>query len=157
MSLLQAVEQYLGSINTWPVSIINYLFVETPAPPVVEALVAFFAGIGLPQTLAYRLYGACNPPATNELVRQLFYTCFSLWHTSDNVRRHSMGYDVRIKKYVRLNVPYSSDFLDDRGNSIPITGLRASRPGVQNTATPTMINVMLQQVRQEPLYKTFCS
>ena len=52
MSLLQAVEDHLGSIDTWPVSIINYLFVDTPLPPVVEELTAFFAGNGVPQTLA---------------------------------------------------------------------------------------------------------
>ena len=80
MSLLQAFEDHLGYIDTWPVSIINYLFVETPSPSVVEELTAFLAGNGVPQTLAYRLYRACNPSATNELVRQLFYTRYSLWH-----------------------------------------------------------------------------
>ena len=118
-------------------SVINYLFAETPSPPVVEELVAFFAGIGLPQTLAYRLYRACNPPATNELVRQLFYTRYSLWHTSDTVRRLSKYYDVRIKKHVRLAL---------RENPKPIPGLTAPRLGVQNTATPTLINTMLELV-----------
>jgi len=89
MSLLHAVEDYLGSIDTWPVYIINYLFVNTPSPPVVEELTAFFAGNGVPETLADRLYRACNPPATNEFVCQLFYTRYSLWHTYDTVRRLS--------------------------------------------------------------------
>ena len=74
MSLLQAVEHYLGSIDTWPSNIIHYLFVDTPTPSVIEELTAFFAGNGVPETLAYRLYRACNPTTTNELVRQLFYT-----------------------------------------------------------------------------------
>ena len=106
MSLLQAVEQYLGSINTWPAYIITYLIAETPSPRVVEELTPFFSGHGVPKTLAYRLYGACNPEAATELVRHLFYARFSLWHSSDTVRRHSMYYHVRIKKHVRLNVPY---------------------------------------------------
>jgi len=63
MILLQAVEQYLGSLNTWPASIITYLFAETPSPPVVENLTAFFAGNDVPTTLAYRLNRACNPEA----------------------------------------------------------------------------------------------
>jgi len=151
MSLLQAVEDHLGSIDTWPVCIINYLFVETPSPPVVEGLVAFFAGNGQPQSLAQRLYRACNPPATNELVRQLFYARYSLWHTSDTVRRHTHYYDVRIKKYVLLDVPYLPDFLDDKENPVPVPGLPAPRLGVQNTATPTIINTMLQLVHQEEL------
>jgi len=98
MSLLQAIEDHLGSIYTWPVSIINYLFVDTPTPSVVEELTAFFAGNGVPQTLSYRLYRACNPPATNEFLRQLFYTRYSLWHTSDTFRHLTSYYDVRIKK-----------------------------------------------------------
>ena len=69
MSLLQAAEQYLSSIDTWPLYIITYLFAETHSPRVVEELTAFFAGNAVPKTLAYRLYSACNPEAANELVR----------------------------------------------------------------------------------------
>ena len=85
MSLLQAVEQYLGSVHTWPAYIITYLFAETPSPRVVEKLTAFFAGNFVPKTLAYKLYNTCNPEAANELVRKLFYARFSLWHSSDTV------------------------------------------------------------------------
>jgi len=56
MFLLQAGEQYLGSLNTWPASIITYLFAETPSPPVVEELTAFYAGNDVPTTLAYILH-----------------------------------------------------------------------------------------------------
>ena len=151
MSLLQAVEQYLGSINTGPAYIITYLFAETPSPSVVEELTAFFAGNALPKTLAYRLYSACNPKAANELVRQLFYARFSLCHSSDTVRRHSMYYDVRIKKPVRLNVPYSTELLGLREDPIPVSGWPAPKLGVHSTATPNMINAALQLVRQEQL------
>jgi len=68
MSLLQAVEDHLGSIATWPPYIIQYLCVETPTPLVVEELAAFFIGNNVPEALAYRLYHACNP-TTNEFVR----------------------------------------------------------------------------------------
>jgi len=78
MSLLQAVENYLVDVGTWPSYIITYLFAETPSPKVVEELTTFFAGNGVPKTLAYKLYCACNDKATAELVRQLFYTRFSL-------------------------------------------------------------------------------
>jgi len=106
MSSLQAAEQHLGSINTWPSSIIFSLFAETPSPRVIEYLTEFFSGNALPKTLAYKLYNACHPEAANELVRLLFYTRFSLWHSSDTVRRHSLYYDVRLKKLVRRNAPY---------------------------------------------------
>jgi len=149
MFLLQAVEQYMGSLNTWPASIITYLFAETPSPPVVEYLTAFFASNDVPTTLAYRLYRACNPKAANELVRQLFYIRYSLWHTSDTVRRHSMYYDVRMKKLVRRNVPYSTELLKE--NLVPVPGWPGPKLGVENTATLMMINAALQLVRQEVL------
>ena len=152
MSLLQAVEQYLGSINTWPAYIITYLFAETPSTSVVEELTEFFAGNAVPKTLVYRLYSACNPEAANELVRQLFYARFSLWHSSDTVRSHSMYYDVCIKKLVRLNVLYFPDeLLGLREDPIPVSGWPAPKLGVHSTATPNMINAALQLVRQEQL------
>jgi len=139
MLLLQAVEQYLGSLNTWPSCIITNLFTETPSLPVVEYLTAFFAGNDVATTLAYRLYTACNPEAANELVCQLFYTRYSLWHASDTVRRHSMYYDVRMKKLVRHNVLYSTELLEE--NPVPVPGLRAPRLGVENTPTPLTLTL----------------
>jgi len=147
MFLLQAVEQYLGSTDMWPSSIIQRLFAETSSQAVIEDLTAFFAGNGVPQTLAYRLYRTCNPAAANELARQLFYTRFSLWHTPDTVRRHSMYYDIRMKKLVCLT--YVLDFFDDdREIPIPEPGLPTPKLGVQNTDTPLMINTALELVRQ---------
>jgi len=110
MLLLQAVEQYLGSIDTWPSCIITNLVAETPSLPVVAYLTAFFAGNDKPKTLAYRLYRACNPDATNELVRQLFYTRYSLWHAPDTVRRHSiiMMYVWRNLYFAMYHTPQSS-------------------------------------------------
>jgi len=148
---LQAVEQYLGSINTWPAYIKTYLFAETPSPRVVQELTAFFAGNAVPKTLAYRLHSARNPEAAKELVRQLFYALLSLWHSSDTVRRHSMYYDVRIKKHVLLNVPYSTELCDLGDNPVPVPGWPAPKLGVENTATRMMINAALRLVSQKQL------
>jgi len=148
MSLLQAVEHYLGNVDTWPSYIITYLFAETPSPAVVEELTAFFAGNGVPRTLPYKLYRACNDKATAELVRQLFYTRFSLWHSSDTVRRHSMYYDVRIKKHVRLHVPYFTELLAMKEKPVKVPGLSVPKLGVQNTATPAIIHAALRLVSQ---------
>jgi len=149
MSLLQAVEDHLGSIDTWPSSIIQYLFVYTATQRVVE-LTAFFIGKGVPETLAYRLYHACNP-TTNELVRQLFYTRYSIWQTSKTVRRMSIYYDVRMHKHVRLHVPYSTQLLALREIAVPINDLPAPALGIHNTATPKLVTTMLERVRLEQL------
>ena len=149
--LLQAVEDHLGSIDTWPSSIIKYLFVDASLPRVVEELTAFFIGNGLPKALAYRLYHACNPTTTNDLVRHLFYMRYSIWQTSDTVRRMSRYYDVRMRKHVRLQVPYSTQLLALRENAIPIPSMPAPTLGIHNTATPKLITIMLERVHQEQL------
>jgi hypothetical protein len=149
MSPLQAAEQLLGSIETWPSSIIFSLFAERPSPTVIEYLTDFFSGNNLPNTLAYRLYSACNPEAANKLVRQLFYTRFSLWHSSDTVRRHSMYYDVRLKKLVRRNVKYLPELPEEK--PVPVPGLHPPPLGVKNTPTPLMVNAALQLLRREVL------
>jgi len=149
MPPLQAAEQNLGSIHPWPSSIIFNLFAETPSARVIEYLTDFFSGNALPKTLAYKLYCTCNPEAANELVRQLFYTRFSLWHSSDTVRGHSLYYDLRLKKLVRRNVPYLPELPEEK--PVPVPGLQALLLGVQNTPTPLMINAALQVLRQEVL------
>jgi hypothetical protein len=64
--------------------------------------------------------------------------------------RHSpVYYDVRMKKLVRRNVPYSAELLED--NRLPVPGLRAPRLGVENTPTLMMINAALQVLRREVL------
>ena len=117
----------------------------------MEELTAFFIGNCVPVALAYRLYHACNPTTTNELVRQLFYTRYSIWQTSDTFRRTYWYYDVRMRKHVRLQVPYSTQLLAIRENPIPIHGMPAPPLGVHNTATRKLISIMLERVRQEQL------
>jgi len=82
-------------------------------------------------------------------VRHLFYAVFSLWHSSDTVRRHTHYFDVRIKKLVRLNFPYSTELLAIRENPVPLTVLPAPKLGVQNTATPTLILTMLELLQEQ--------
>jgi len=147
MSLLQAVEDHLGSIDTWPSYIIRYLFVDTPTPQVVEELTAFFIGKGVPKALAYRLYHACNPTTKNELVRELFYLRYIIWQTSKTVRRMSRYY-VCMQKHVYLHVPYSTQHLTYREIAKPVTGKPAPTLGIDNTFTPKLIRIILERVRQ---------
>ena len=108
MSLLQAIENYLGDVGTWPSYIIknNLPLRQNAFPKVVEELTTFFAGNGMPKTL----------------VRQLFYTRFSLWHSSDTIRRHSMYYDVCIKQHVWLHVPYFTELLAIKEKTAKVPG-----------------------------------
>ena len=60
-----------------------------------------------------------------------------------------MYYDVRMKKLVRRNVPYSTELLEE--SPVPVPGLRPPRLGVENTPTLLMINAALQLLREEVL------
>jgi len=144
------VEDHLGSIGTWPSYIIQYLFTDTPTPRDVEELTAFFIGNCVPKALAYRVYHDCNP-TTNELVRQLFYTRYSIWQTSKTVRRMSRYYDVRMQKHVHLHVPYSTQLLTYREIAIPITSMLAPPLGIHNNSTPKLIKIILEGARQEQM------
>jgi len=63
----------------------------------------------------------------------------------------SSYYDVRMRKHVRLNVPYSTQLLAIRENPIRIPGMPAPPLGIHNTATKKMITAMLELVGQEQL------
>jgi hypothetical protein len=149
MSLLQAVENDLGSIDAWPSYIIQYLFIDTPTPQVVEELTAFFIGTCVPKTLAYRLHHACNPATTNELVRELYYKGYFIWQTFKTFRRMSRYYNVRMQKHVYLHVPYSTQLLTYKEIAKHITGMSAPALGIYNTSMPKLIRIILQRVRQE--------
>jgi hypothetical protein len=43
-----------------------------------------------------------------------------------------MYYDVRIKKHVRLNVPYSTELLAIRENPVPVPGCPALKLGAEH-------------------------
>jgi len=147
MSLLQAVERYLGGVDTWPSNIITYLFAETPSPRVVEELTTFFAGLKLSPTGSM----ACVIQKRQQNSCSSYYTRGFPCGTSNTVRRHSMYYDVRIKKHVRLNVSYFTELLAIRENAVAVPGWPAPKLRIANAATPAMINVALRLVSQKQL------
>jgi hypothetical protein len=63
MLLLEAVEEHLGPIDSWPTYIIRYMFTDHPTPVKsanLKKVIAFFFGNGVPCALACQLYHACN-------------------------------------------------------------------------------------------------
>ena len=54
MSLIRAVESIIGSIESWPTHILEYLFCEIPDLDALESLIAFFYGNGIPCPMSTR-------------------------------------------------------------------------------------------------------
>ena len=74
---------------------------------------------------------------------------YSIWQKD---RGMSSYCDMRMQKRARLRVPYSTRLLITYTEiTIPIPTTRAPPLGIHNTATPKMIPIMLQRVRQEQL------
>ena len=148
MSLLYAVEVYLGPIDTWPAYILEYLFVNSPTPEVIKELTAFFFGNDVPKSLAYRLYNACTPTTTTPCVRELFYTRYFLWQKGKYILRMARYYDMTLKKFVYLRGSYYTQF-DPIGSHEPVMDWPDPALGIDNTSCPNMIRSMLERVREE--------
>ena len=149
MSLLHAVEEYLGPIDTWPAYIIEYLVVNSPTAEVIKELTAFFFGNGVPESLAYRLYNTCNPTtSTVASVRDLFYVRYFLWQKGKYLLRMAKYYDMTLKKFVYLSGSYYTQF-DPIGSHEPVIGWPDPAIGIDNTSCPNMIRSMLQHVQME--------
>ena len=73
MSLFQFVENQLGSIFTWPIVILKYLFIDPPTYWTTLALINFFYGNRVPCNMAVQLFQACNGKADVLLVELFFY------------------------------------------------------------------------------------
>ena len=147
MSLLYVVEDYLGPIDTWPAYIIEYLIVHTPTPEVIKELTAFFFGNGVPESLAYRFYSACNPQtSTMASVRDLFYVRYFLWVKCKYIHRMARYYNVTLKKFVYLSGSYYNRSLESLE---PVMDRPDPALGIDNTFCPNMIRSMLRHVQME--------
>jgi hypothetical protein len=144
------VESHLGHIDTWPSYVIECLVVDTPTPEVVKELTSFFFGNGVSISLAYRLYQTCNPAATTETVRELFYLRYFLGHRSSSVRRMTVYYNMSHKRFMYLDGSYYAQF-EPLGSVEPGIGMRAPRLGIARSCCPATIRRMLERVRQEQL------
>ena len=144
MPLLDAAENILGSIETWPSHILEYLFCETPNLAALDELIAFFYGNGVPCPMANQLFYACNPKATG-LATEHIYATYSYWDSCSE-EHLAKYYNMRLGQYVYMN-----------GIDVPDTFEPVSFPpydkiGIDNTPFPTLIRRWLPHVRLVPYY-----
>jgi hypothetical protein len=79
MILLQILEFVLGSIETWPATIIKHLFVEEPTLSNIKTLAAFFYGNGIPFYIAHYFYSLRNNRISDQ-ASNIMRTYYVLWH-----------------------------------------------------------------------------
>ena len=95
MSLIRAVESIIGSIENWPTHILEHLFCEIPGLDVLEGLIVFFFGNGIPCPMACQFYHACNSRATASVTEQ-FYATNSFWE--------SRTHEVHLAQYFNMTL-----------------------------------------------------
>lgn len=140
MSLIRAVENRLGSIDTWPTHITEYLFCDVPALSTLEELIAFFFGSGIPCPMACQLYHACNGRVT-AYVTEHFYTTYSFWDSCTYEVHLASYYNMSIQKYVYINGSLRNPC------ELVLTQIGYVRIGIDNAPFPHLIRVVLECIR----------
>ena len=145
MPLLDVVEDILGSVETWPSRILEYLFCPTQDLTALHDVIAFFYGNGVPCHMAKQLFYACNPNASG-LATEHFYNTYSDWDSRSEEHHLASYYNMRLRMYVYLNGSNCNTTYE----TVPFPPF--DRIGIDNTPFPTMIRCWLPQVRIVPYY-----
>jgi len=143
MPLIAAAENILGSVESWPSRILEYLFCETPNLEALDELIAFFYGNGILCPMASQLYHVCNTKTT-ALATEHIYATYSYWDSCTEEEHLAQYYNMRLKKYVYLN---GIDVMD---TFEPVPFPPHDKIGIDNTPFPTMIRCWLHHVRSVP-------
>ena len=96
------VEHRLGNIETWPSSIIGYLFLVIPSRRIIKNLTAFFYGNGISPSLASTLYELCNVNYTAN-VASIMRNFYLHWQRHRFEKHLAHYYDIRLQRYLWIN------------------------------------------------------
>jgi len=108
MSLLDAMTEHLGPLESWPTYILHNLFIDHPSPSNTSRLrmvIAFLYGNDVPLEMAYDFYNACSgcTGAAACFVIEQTKEWYSQWHRS-KLRRHiAEYYNMNFKKFYWIN------------------------------------------------------
>ena len=99
---LRVVEQRLGIVDTWPSSIICFLFLERPTHRAIILLSAFFYGNYISPSLATNLHELCNIHFTS-LVGGKMRNYYIEWQRSRCTPHLSQYYDIQLRRFLWIN------------------------------------------------------
>jgi hypothetical protein len=114
MELVDAVEAEIGSVETWPTSILVVLFTFDPTKSIavyqLTRLIAFFYGNNVPLALASQFCAACCFRPL-KVVLPLFTDLYTRWSTYPP-RSSSLYYDLGERTWKYTDGRYSSTYVD---------------------------------------------
>jgi hypothetical protein len=70
---MHLVENQVGSLYTWPIVILRFLFNDTPTHFSTLCLINFFYGNRVPCAMAVQLVRVCNDQADDETAQQFYH------------------------------------------------------------------------------------
>jgi hypothetical protein len=144
MSVIGAAENNIGSLDTWPSRILEYLFCEIPTPGALLEYIAFCYGNGIPRSKASQLYHACNTQTTASVTEEIYET-YSRWDSCSYKGLRAIFYHMSLRRYVYLNGLDGNPF-ESFPHAPPV------KLGIDNTPYPTMIRSQLSRALSVPYY-----
>ena len=105
MNLLLFLEFCLDKIDTWPTTVIRFLFLDYPSPATIMKVSAFFYGNGVPLRIAGYFYNLCNENGGVHVILAVF-NFYSVWHSEKYTPHHAKYYNTLHKKFMWINGKY---------------------------------------------------
>lgn len=99
MFLLQALESLLGSVETWPTTILKRLFVDESTHSAIKTVSAFLYGNGVPCTIASYFYNLCNEQGGAHTTDTM-QTYYFIWQASIYSSDQSIYYNTALKRFM---------------------------------------------------------
>jgi len=146
MNLVETIEEHLGEIDLWPSSILTYVFIDYPSPVQavrLKKVIAFFYGNDVPQTLACRLYDACNGKVSRFVAEQ-FQELYYVWRTQRCKPHMAKYWNMHLAMFIYINGPLLKQ-------SEPVSFVVSKEEvafGIDNTKFPQRLRTRLELVRQ---------
>jgi hypothetical protein len=103
MDPLKAVEDKLGSIETWPSYIIEHIFVDKPNARIMRNVAAFMYGNSIELEKAFECYYACNGKRNRTIMEYALKNHYKMWDGPPYMSHEMQYYNMKTKKVVWIN------------------------------------------------------
>ena len=133
MDPLQAVEDILGDIDTWPSYTIYFIFIEKPCSHSIRLVAAFMYGNGVPLDVAVDCFNACCGISCSWVLSKWYST----WDTHSRLKVAEY-YSIFFKQWLRLNgEPFKPN----------VTVTQFGIDGIDETGSPQFLRTKFDHVR----------
>ena len=137
MDPLQAVEDILGNVESWPSYVIYNIFIQEPCPSRIKKIAAFMCGNGVPLDIAVECFNTCSGLHCS-LVTQTMSKWYSTWDRHPRKKYKAEYYSISFKEWLKIN-----------GEAVrpEVTVMQFGIDGIDETAIPEKVRTIIDHVR----------